>query len=41
MPVILSLKEKQAFPPSKKHISDFALKFLLTDASPGAYHKCT
>lgn len=42
MPVILSLKEKQASPPSKKDISHFAqLKLLLTDVSPGACHEGT
>lgn len=42
MPVILSLKEKQASPPSKKDNSHLAqLKLLLTDASPGACHKGT
>lgn len=42
MPVILSLNEKQASPPSKKDISHFVqLKLLLTDASPGACHKGT
>lgn len=38
MPVTLSLKEKQASPPSKKDVSHFAqLKLLLTDASSAEF----